>query len=215
MPQPKLRARAVAEASLPPAAVRSAIATATHRAVVEAVGPAAAPRSCALYANVGAALAGGVLDREYAVVYGSLTVRVARDPDGAGDAYFQMRADDAATRGMEFHAWIQGQDEAAGVVTEVIDFAARHYRGMYETQAGFGWAEGGADPLAGVVWAEEYPPFVWATPETAPDGLFLSADPGATLAGGEAFFARYGEVAGTIARRASQLVPRLDFGRGC
>lgn len=163
MPQPRLAARRAPLADLPPAETRARIAGAVHRAIVEAVGPEEARLRCLDYAHVGAIIASRLTGRAYAAQYGTLRVVTESAPAADGTiGAFEMRADDPATRGREFHAWFAGP--RPGWI-EVADLAARHYRAQAIAH--------GAHWSAGVI----YPPYIWTRDDSIPAGVTLAAVP--------------------------------------
>ncbi len=100
------------QVGLPPAAVRDAVAEATHRVVCARLG-AEAERACAWYAWVGAAVARALTGRRYTPCAGSLLVEVRPG------AFFAFRAQHG-----QFHAWMMRWEPGR---CELVDLSTRHF----------------------------------------------------------------------------------------
>ena len=138
---------------------KEALALSIHEAVVKLCGEKAS-HACSFYAFVGAYVLDKLIPKlgwkgkkHVTMNVGSFTIWVSPDPgDGLGDCFYQWKADDPATIGQEYHAWVMLFDDRSQQVEAFIDFASRHYEHAVKT--------------AGLPWRRDsIPQYIWCPPD--------------------------------------------------
>jgi hypothetical protein len=150
--------------ALPPPHKMARIAEAVHRAIVAESGTDGLGL-CTVYALAGAVAASKCLltpDQQQQALY-DINVGSCVWPCTQDGQACEMRADDPATRGQEFHA-VMIRTHLDGR-HEVADLSSRHYRAWAE-RSGLGWD------------LPAPPPYVWGwQTDVAARGIVFTADP--------------------------------------
>jgi hypothetical protein len=154
------------DAIAPPVMIQTAIARAVHRAIVKLT------RSdgygyCYLYAVAGCRLASEVVEREYELQAGTLSL-LAQPPDG----WLVVRSTQEGLSNGAYHCWF-GRLGPTGEIGEIVDLSARHYRRLADSNRSL--APGASAPIRWA-WPAESPDHVWITGNEHPSWVGLAAD---------------------------------------